>query len=164
MKTIKQAINHFMFKLNPKNNIWKATQKDADAINEIIEFVESKHRQQLNSNELFAKLYITLFGELLKYYNCSVFDPTPQKAINKILDTPIEVIIQKFIDKANITETGLQMEEAGIEIKDIRLKSIEQIEKETDYFSMDMLEPQMTYDEAVKNLEAMINFAINEYS
>ena len=66
--TINKAINHFLWKLNPKNKQWKATQNDADAINEIADFAQTKLSEQFNDNQLFAKLYITFYGELLKVY------------------------------------------------------------------------------------------------
>lgn len=53
--TIKKAIDHFKYKLS---NVWKATDKDAKAISEIIKFTNQKHAEQLKSNELFAKMYI----------------------------------------------------------------------------------------------------------
>jgi hypothetical protein len=46
MNTVKKAIEHFYFKLNPENNIWKATDNDVKALNLIMEFTESKLKQQ----------------------------------------------------------------------------------------------------------------------
>jgi hypothetical protein len=153
MKTIKDAVNHFIFKLNPKNKIWNATERDKQAIDKIIEFVEQKHKQQRNTHQLFAKLYITFYGELLKYYECTVFDSTPQKAIHKILDTPIDVLIKKFIDKHNDVEMALQIP------KKDRYKHPKQL-KQYDIKQIDKME----YMETEDNLIAMINLAINQYS
>lgn len=153
MKTIKDAVNHFLFKLNPKNNIWNATERDKQAIDKIIEFVEQKHKQQIHTHQLFAKLYITFYGELLKYYECTVFESTPQKAIHKILDTPTEELIKKFIDKHHGVEMALQIP------KKDRYKHPKQINK-YELKEIDKLE----YQETEYNLTAMINLAINEYS
>jgi len=55
MKKIKDAVNHFRYKLNPKNNIWKATEKDVDNLNLIMDFVEQKQ----SDYTLFAKVFIS---------------------------------------------------------------------------------------------------------
>ena len=160
MNTIKKAISHFTWKFK---NVWKPTKEDVEAYNTIVDFVEKKHKEQFNDYQLFAKLYVTFYGELLKFYNCSVFDNQPEKVINKILDTPIETLIEKFVEKANTQETSLAIEKAGIEIKDIRLKSVEQIEQEGKKFNFEMLDPIMTYEEAVTNLTNQINLSINKF-
>ena len=149
--TIKRAIDHFIWKFS---NTWKPTKKDIEALNEIIEFVEQKHQKQFNDNLLFAKLYITFYGELLKFYNASVFDSIPEKAINKILDTEIELIIEKFVDKANLVEqTQKQVAKHGY-------KHPMQVKENL----IEPLNEAMTYEEAVDNLTARINFALNKYS
>ena len=161
MNTIKKALQHFEFKFK---NVWKPTKPDIDAYNTIIDFVNKKHEDQINDYQLFAKLYITFYGELLKYYNSSVFDKEPQKAINATLNKPLSELINKFVEKANTQETMIKMLNSGIDIKDIRLKSIKQIEDEAENFSFDMLEPIMTYQEAEDNLTAMVNYAIDKFS
>lgn len=149
--TIKKALEHFEWKLS---NSWKPTTKDIEAYNEIVEFTETKLKQQYNDNQLFAKLYITFYGELLKYYNASVFDNIPQKAIHKILDTPIEVIITKFVEKAKLIEqTKEHTDKNGF--KHPKLVDTSDIKIDAD---------SMTYEEAEDNLTALINMALNKYT
>ena len=153
MNTVKKAVEHFLWKLDPKNNQWKATESDIKAIKQIAEFTEDKLKQQFADNQLFAKLYITFYGELLRYYNATVFDKEPQKALNKILDTPIEILIEKFVDKANLIEqTKEWFDEAGN--LHPRLSDTTAIKPE---------EESMTLNEATENLTAMINMALTKY-
>lgn len=152
--TISRAINHFLWKFNPKNNQWKATERDQEAINTIIEFTEKKHSQDFVNQELFAKLYITFYGELLKFYDATVFDKTPQKALHKILDTPIETIIEKFVDKANLQEQTVEYRSKN--------KTLHPQEGHTE--TIEPFAEAMTVEDATENLTAMINLAINEYS
>ena len=153
MNTVKKAVEHFLWKLDPKNNQWKATESDIKAIKQIAEFTEDKLKQQFADNQLFAKLYITFYGELLRYYNATVFDKEPQKALNKILDTPIEILIEKFVDKANLIEqTKEWFDEAGNSHP--RLSDTSSIKPE---------EESMTLNEATENLTAMINMALTKY-
>lgn len=163
MMTIKRSVEHFLFKLNPKNNIWKATKNDVEAINEIIKFVEEKHAKQLENNQLFAKLYISYYAEILKYYQATVFDNEPQKALHKILDTPIEQLINDFVKTANEIEVSNKMKLAGIEIKHPQLVSEDQKKKEVEIFKLEMLEDEINYEEAKDNLTSLINLSLNTY-
>ena len=94
---IKKAVEHFLWKLNPKNSQWKATDKDVEAINGIMTFVNQKHKQQLNENQLFAKLYINYYAELLKYYKSTVSDREAQKELHILLE--LELCIICFVMK-----------------------------------------------------------------
>lgn len=148
--TIKKAIEHLAWKFK---NSWKPTPKDIEAFNEVAEFTETQLTKQYNDNQLFAKLYITLYGELLKYYNSTVFDKEPQKAIHQILDTPIETLIKKFVDKADLIEqTKEWFDQAGNTHP--RLSDTSSINPEA---------ISMTYDEAVENLTTMMNMALTKY-
>lgn len=152
--TIKKATDHFVFKLK---NVWKASENDIEAFNTIIDFIEKKHNKQLNDNELFAKLYISFYGELLRYYKATVFDKIPQKAIHKILDTPIENLIEKFISKATEVEQTIEFEKNGMYLHPNNYTS-QQKEK------VRIIEPVIRFEEARDNLTSMINLALNEFS
>ena len=148
--TIKKALEHFEWKLSNK---WQPTAKDIEAYNEIVGFTEKKLQESFVDNQLFAKLYITFYGELIKYYNTTVFDLVPQKALHQILDTPIEVLIQKFLDKANLQEQTIEHSKKNgfkhpmqVDTSDIEPDAI-----------------AMTYEEAVDNLTTMINGALSKF-
>lgn len=154
MKTIKDAVNHFLFKLNPKNNIWNATERDKQAIDKIIEFVEDKHKNQFNDYQLFAKIYISFYGELLRFYECTVLDSEPQKAIHKILDTPLEDLIKKFIDKHKDVETALSVPKEHRYKHPLQLKELGLEYKEAE---------KLDYQETEDNFKSLINLAINSF-
>ena len=151
---INKAIAHFEWKLT---NHWKPTPKDLEAYNSMVEYVDKNNKQQLNDNQLFAKLYITYYGELLKYYKASIFDKEPQKDLHKTLDTPLETIIDTFratlkdIEIANTFEVNgsirhplewSEQDKANIKMKKVNL---------------------IPYQEAEDNLTAMINLALNTF-
>jgi len=159
---INKALEHFKWKFN---NGWKPTQTDITAYNSIAEFVEQKHSNQISDNQLFAKLYIKYYGELLQFYTASVFDKEPQKELHKILDTPIEDLIKEFTDKANFLECILKMKKAGINVeKHPRTLTDLQILKEKQSFKMEFLDNEMTEDEATDNLKMLINLALKEFN
>lgn len=152
--TINKAIEHFRWKFE---NIWKASDKDKEAFDTIAKFINDKHKNDLNNYQLFAKLYITYYGELLKYYKADVFDDIPQKELHKVLDKPLQRIIEDFVKKATDIQQSLQYEVEGV-LKHPLILSKEHKE------SIELLEPVLTYDEAEKNLTSLINLAINEFS
>jgi hypothetical protein len=153
---IKKSVEHFLWKLNPKNKQWRATTKDVEAINGIMAFVNQKHIEQLNNNQLFAKLYINYYAELSKYYKSTVFDVEPQKELHRLLETPMIRIIQDFVDTVNDIAQAKAMEIEG------KLKHPNAwTKKERD--AIKIIEPIMDYETAEKNLTAMVNLALNSF-
>lgn len=151
--TINKAIEHFRWKFE---NVWTASIDDKKAFDTIAKFINDKHKNQFNNHQLFAKLYITYYGELLKYYRTDVFDDIPQKELHKVLNRPLERIIEDFVKKATDIEQSLQYEVNGVLKHPLQLSSDQ---KE----SIEILDAVMTYDEAEKNLTSLINLAINEF-
>jgi len=84
INSVEKAIKHFIFKLS---NVWDVTETDQQAIDVLIDFINKNHKKQFNENQLFGKLYIYLYTQLVNYYNCGVRDNTPQIDINKVLST-----------------------------------------------------------------------------
>ena len=157
--TIKKAIDHFIFKLDPRNNIWKASEADVKAIKQIVEFTEKKHEQQFVNQQLFAKLYIKYYGELIRYYKSSVFDKEPQKEINRILDTPIEHLIQDFCKTVKEVEQFNKLDASGLDY----VKQLNMTDEERAAIKLDVKVEEITEEDATTNLTAMINFAIDNY-
>ena len=148
--TIKKAIEHFTWRFS---NGLTPTPKDVEAINEIIEFTENTLNKNFDNQQLFAKLYITMYGELIKYFNASVFDKEPQKALHQILNTPLDAIIDKFVDKANLQEQTIEHSKKN------GFKHPKQVD--TSDIKPDAI--AMTKDEAIENLTAMINMALTKF-
>jgi len=151
MKTTKQALQHFAWKLK---KVWQMTEDDMTAFNIISKFIDKHQKEQFNDNQAFAKLYITYYGELLKYYKTTVYDKQPQKHLNSILSTPIEKVIQTFVETSNDVERALEYEIDGV------LKHPRQWTEE-DKKNINMKKPPNSYDECVCNLTAMINAALD---
>ena len=154
--TIKKALDRISWRLS---NGWKANEKDIEALNTIAKFVNQKHDEDFNNNTLFAKLYVYIYGEFLKYYEATVFDNIPQKELHKELDKPFSQIVEEFIDKHHLIEMALQMP------PEIRYKHPKQIRykyKDID-FEFKHIE-KIDYKEAKNNLVKLINLALNEYS
>lgn len=166
--TVKKAVDHFVFKLT---KVWKATDQDAVAINTIMKFVEDKSKQQYQDYHLFAKLYVMVYAQFLKKYNATVFADIPRKELTKYLDTPLEHIIQRFVDRLNESELYSLFDELDVNMNQHPvLKTAEQKEQELNMLceavkDKDKLD-QLTgvvwdYDTVKDNLQAQINDTIN---
>jgi len=164
--TIKKAIEHLKWKYRNK---WNPTQLDVDVLNTFIEFVEEKHKKQLQDYNLFAKLYIMVYAQFLDKYKATVFDDIPKKELSRYLDQPLEVIIQRFTDKLNESELYELFKDLNIEMKHPALKSESIKNKETDLLEKALKEDDnlerftghlWDYETVKDNLELQINSVI----
>lgn len=164
---IKKAVDHFVFKLT---KVWKATDKDAEAINEIMKFVQDKSNQQFQDYHLFAKLYVMVYAQFLDKYNATVFDDIPIKELTRYLDIPLEKIIERFTDKLNESELYGLFDELNVcqdhpalqsdSVKKNEINVLSDAIKDDNklkQFNRDVWDYQTVKD----NLEAQINNTIN---
>ena len=111
------------------NNGWKANEKDQEAINEIITYVNKTNERALNDNEIAFKMYVMLFSQYLERYEATVFDDIPQKELHKMLTIPTERFLERFTERLNKSERYTLMEQKGIN-KHPALMSDDEKEKE----------------------------------
>jgi len=99
--TPEKALAHFKYKLT---TIWKPTEFDLEAYNALVEFVNQKQKQQLTDNQLFAKLFIWSYGQLLKYYKSSIFSKIPKSHLHDILKKSTDQHALEFKEQLNDSE------------------------------------------------------------
>jgi hypothetical protein len=76
---IGQSINRLSYTIKNQN---KPNKSDVNALNEVIKFINQTTKQEINDNELFAKLYVMNFITQLRLTsNLNL----AQKNVNKIL-------------------------------------------------------------------------------
>lgn len=156
IKTINDSIKHLFFMWNKGH--WKVTTDNSrDAINKLSDYVEKNQEKQLKENLLFAKLYIAHLSYLVKLHRASFRSPIPQKELHKLLDMPIERIIEEFVSTINDIEQSKVMEIN----RDLKHPITWTKEERA---SMKIIEPTIDYDFAEDNLTAMINLALDQYS
>jgi len=158
VNTVKKAVEHLKWRLeNFNGKTLNVRENDIKAYNMIFDFVEQKHKEQINDHQLFAKMYITFYGELLKYYGTTVMDTQPEKDIQQILKMPMEQVIEKFIDKAYDMEMLIQLPKSE-RFEPVKYKNPRDLE--WDFKFVDKME----YQDAEDSLTAMINNAINSFN
>ena len=167
--TINKAIEHFKYKLN---KVWAATPKDAEAISEIIKFTNQKHEQQIQANELFAKLYIMVFAQYIERYKTDAYDDIPQKELHKLLDKDLSVFIQRFTNRLNENEKQALFASLNIKLEHPILKTTQTKEKDLNALKTALKdenklnqfnEDVWKYDIVSDILLMQINFVINKY-
>lgn len=148
INTIKKAVERITWRMS---NGWKSNDTDIEAINFIVDFVNITSKDNLKQNELFAKLYIWSYSQFLKKHNATVFDPIPQKELNKMLSKPIEIFIEAFRQDLNTTEQYQSFVKNGIPITNPQLMTDEEREK------IEIITDVWDYDTIKENLERDIN-------
>lgn len=137
--TINKAMQRIGWRLSdPKG--FKPNQNDVDSYNYIVDHVEDKQSYQLSRHELFAKMYIFVFGELIRHYKSSPDNDLVRKELNKIASKPMDLIIQEFIDKCD-SET---------------MNKIKTINQFKNFKGLDL-------NETIENLNTMLCSFINEF-
>lgn len=121
--TFESAVQHLTWKLNLNK---KMSDKDASALNSIIAYYNNQQEDSLHRYELFAKLYIFTYGQLLKFFKATVFDEIPQKQMNVLLKRSLQEHCRMFMNQLNDSELYTMMDKAGIgELDHIHISYLE---------------------------------------
>ena len=159
INTITKAISHLKWRFQ---NGWNPTNRDIESFNMIVDFQNVQHKTQFDNNQLFGKLFIKYYTELLKHYETTVWDKEPGKELNKLLNTDIKQLIVELVKTSNEQELYLKMREGGF--KGVHPRELNDKDKEFLKLEIGWLdEKSMTYDEALTNITSMINNALTNY-
>lgn len=157
MNTVKKALEHLAWRFE---NGLKPTENDVKAYNKIAEYYEEQNKKDFYNNILFAKLYVIYYGELLKYYEGTVFDKMPQQELHRELDKPWSQIVEEFIDKHHDIEMMIQVpkELRGLHPRETKYQKFVE-ETGFNFKKVDKID----YKEAEQNLTNLINLALNTF-
>jgi hypothetical protein len=110
--TVAESIKRLSFTISKQN---KPNQNDAEAINQIIEFLNLSNKKVIKENQLLAKMFCFVLKEFLNHYKNVNF--ASKKINSDILSLPIEYHLQSLksmLDMHELTETyksGIPSEE-----------------------------------------------------
>lgn len=169
---IKKSINRIFWRFggNGNKNPFPVNQLDADALNEIIEYVDQKEKQQYEANELFAKLYIYIYQKILENDNSTVMDKEPRMKIYNLLKKPLTQVIDNFKDSLNNSERYELLEELNIDLKHPALQNEERSSNDIENLKEAIKDPEKLnqlagevwdYETVSEILQTEINQAIN---
>lgn len=97
--SIEKAVQRFGWNINQGR--LKANENDINAYNTIVDYVEINQKKRTKDNELFAKLYIYVYGQFLIHYNSDVFNQEPKKELSKILFRSLDDCLSEFYSVIN---------------------------------------------------------------
>jgi hypothetical protein len=148
-------------------------QNDLDALKSIDAFVVKNQKEQLQNQELFAKLYINNLTELLEHYNTTIFDPIPRRRIHGILRQSLQELTEKLKDTLNDSEKYELMKEIGVDLRHPLLRSEEETVNDLDKLqgTLDdsgnrkrLLGEVWDYETVKDCVEKEVNKVINSYA
>ncbi len=161
---LKQKIEESRYS-KPENALWllqqgfknkfKPNRNELISFNTLAKFYEQNKKDNLQNNELFAKMFIFVYSHFLKYYKASVFDDIPQKQLYSLLDKPISYFITRLTDELNDSEIHQYLKEKDIGFNRMTKEELKNID-------IDKL-TEKTFDEetVAEQMNAMINKFIN---
>lgn len=138
---------------------WKSNQTDLDALNGIIEYANNEEERNFRSNPHLAKLYIYLYTEFLRYYDCTVYEPHAEKAILHILKADLATLIENLTYTINQQNLSAELASNGFVFDHPRKLTKEQKEKNIEIMKKSKGE-MFTNESVLENVTAMIKTAL----
>jgi len=142
-----KAINRLAWRFTSKKP-FTPNQSDIDSLNVLISWMNRQQDGTIKNNQLFAKLYIYNLNQSIRYFEASVFDDIPQKEVSRLLDLPLKNYYSAFHKELQGNNITRVVENKNIPKEDI-LKELEE---------------KYTLEECTKQLDKMINEALNRFS
>ena len=138
--TLEKALQRLKWRITDGKN-YKPNQGDAESYNAIVDYVQDQRKNTIVDNVLFTKLYIFVFTNFMRHYECTAYDDIPQSELHKVLDTKMNTLIQKFMEVNDTYELSRVKDEKGLH----------------------QYAP-ISFEECVENLKILTTESINEYS
>lgn len=165
---LKESIKRLSFTISKQN---KPNSTDAYALNNVIEFVNNSSKEEINKNELFAKMYCFVLKEFLIHYKDV---NSASKMINKdILSLPLNFHLQMLLSQLKTNELTLYFDslnleptwDNGLNIDQIRENVLKNKETFKKVNINEFLEVCDTWDmdNVISNFELNFNLSLNTY-
>ena len=110
---LKQKVEESRY-TNINNSIWliqqgiigkfKANRNEKIAFNTIAKFYNKNKKENLQNNELFAKMFIFTYSKFLTHFNTTIYDDIPSKELARLLYKPTSYFIERLTDELNDRE------------------------------------------------------------
>lgn len=162
--TIKESLQRIHWRTS-SGNAYKPNEKDIEAVNFLVEWVSKEKEKTLQQNQLFAKLYIIYFGELLLHYRDVEF---AQKQINDMLSKSTNEHVfwfRQFFNEIEFskihTSLGLSKKHPAL-LSDIENEKEKQIIEENQKLLLENIN-KWDEDKIRKSLENQITEAYQKY-
>ncbi len=98
--TPNQALQRILWRFTSGKS-FTANDKDIQALNALINFVNDTNSNFARSNVAFTKLFIFSYSILLREFNCSIYDTVAEKRLSKLLSAPLDILVKRFTENIN---------------------------------------------------------------
>lgn len=123
--SLENSIKHLHWKCSQAN----ASIKDRQAIDEVIEWINREKKKTIQQNQLFAKLYICHFGELMIHFKDISF---AQKELHKLLSESTINHVEWFRKKFNLIHQNKALKKMGLSATPWYILEKPELKKEDD--------------------------------
>lgn len=131
--SIEKAVERIGWRL--KENHWKHNENDIKAYNTIVEYVENAQKNLYDQHELFAKLYIHIYGQYLMKYGATPYARIPREVLTKEIAKSVH---EHMIEFHRITNEVMQFKQIE------GIKNPEDLKEfKTETFDYDFVEENM---------------------
>lgn len=163
----KEALNRIKWRFGLKKP-FKVNFNDFDAINALIDYYDRDRQNKGRKHQLYAKLFIFLFGQVLQKFETTLMDEIPQKYISGILEKPLEIHVQEFTDIVNHLEYMVVIKQIDPENKHPGLETDREKMQKLSRLTPEQIETltkkTYTYDQVWEFLKTAMTEGYNRFS
>lgn len=94
------ALNRIIWRFQNCDNII-VNEKDIQAVNLVVEYINHQGNQTFQSNIHFAKLYTYTLGQYLEKYDTTIDNPIVHRELHRLLDSPFKKITMDIAEYMN---------------------------------------------------------------
>ncbi len=95
-KSIERLLWRFSKDENEKTKSFYPNTNDLKALQNITTWIGRQKSETITNNQLFAKLYLYHFTDLMRKYDAIAFDVIIEKELSSLLDRPLESFFKAF--------------------------------------------------------------------
>lgn len=147
---VQKAGKHLLWRFSLKSFV--VNEDDKIALKSVLAWINRNSGDNVNNNQLFAKLYVYFLTQEIRYNQATVFDELLQKKVNSMLAKPLPLFYKAFISDLYGSQYAKLTREQSI--------------NESNEVMMDIKQFKETFNEdyVISKLNEMISEALNRFS
>lgn len=153
---VEKAVKRLIWRLSPKENgkyfSFEPNKDDFNALKSILGDLDRQKKINLPNNVLFAKLYIYILTQNIRFYETTALNDYPNKDLAKMLNTPLDYFYQAFYNDLHNNQFNKLLKSESKENDLEILKEFEELKKT---FTLELI---------TSKLDNMINESLKKYS
>lgn len=147
---VKKAGERLLWRFSLKS--FAPNEDDQMALKSVLAWINRNASENVNNNQLFAKLYVYFLTQEIRYNQATVLDEKLQKKVHSMLDKPLALFYKAFINDLYSSQFN-------------KLKEGQTLQ-ESNEVMMDIIQFKETFNEdyCIGKLNQMISESLNRFS